>query len=69
MCCAIVNLGTEMTGNPFWLTDSSYFLDSSRFNETIRAEKSRLYHKQAKGNNRKQHGEFQLLAMRKVYFS
>ena len=43
--CAIVNIGTEMTGNPFWLTDSSYFLDSSRFNETIRAAKSRLYHK------------------------
>ena len=43
--CAIVNLGTEMTGNPFWLTDSFYFLDSSRFNETIRTAKSRLYHK------------------------
>ena len=43
--CAIVNIGTEMTGNPFWLTDSSYFLDSSRFNETIRAAKTRLYHK------------------------
>lgn len=26
-----------MTGNPFWLTDSSYFLDSSKFNETMRA--------------------------------
>lgn len=23
--------------NPFWLTDSSYFLDSSKFNETMRA--------------------------------
>ena len=43
--CAIVNFGTEMTGNPFWLTESSYFLDSSWFNETMLAAKSKLYHK------------------------
>ena len=43
--CAVMQITADMTGNPFWLTYSSYFLDSSRFNETIRAAKSRLYHK------------------------
>ena len=32
-----MQITADMTGNPFWLTDSSYFLDSSRFNETMRA--------------------------------
>ena len=26
--CAIVNLGTEMTGNPFWMTDANNFSKS-----------------------------------------
>ena len=34
---AVMQITADMTGNPFWLTDSSYFLDSSRFNETMRA--------------------------------
>lgn len=33
---AVIQITADMTGNPFWLTDSSYFLDSSRFNETMR---------------------------------
>ena len=28
---AVMQITADMTGNPFWLTDSSYFLDSSRF--------------------------------------
>lgn len=35
--CAMMQITADMTGNPFWLTDSSYFLDSSKFNETMRA--------------------------------
>ena len=34
---AVMQITADMTGNPFWLTDSSYFLDSSKFNETMRA--------------------------------
>ena len=34
---AVMQITADMTGNPFWLTNSSYFLDSSRFNETMRA--------------------------------
>ena len=34
---AVMQITADMTDNPFWLTDSSYFLDSSRFNETMRA--------------------------------
>ena len=30
---AVMQITADMTGNPFWLTDSSYFLDSSKFNE------------------------------------
>ena len=26
---AVMQITADMTGNPFWLTDSSYFLDSS----------------------------------------
>ena len=29
---AVMQITADMTGNPFWLTDSSYFLDSSKFN-------------------------------------
>ena len=28
---AVMQITADMTGNTFWLTDSSYFLDSSRF--------------------------------------
>ena len=34
---AVMQITADMTGNPFWLTDSSYFLDSFKFNETMRA--------------------------------
>ena len=34
---AVMQITADMTGNPFWLTESSYFLDSSKFNETMRA--------------------------------
>ena len=34
---AVMQITADMTGNPFWLTDFSYFLDSSKFNETMRA--------------------------------
>lgn len=34
---AVMQITADMTGNSFWLTDSSYFLDSSKFNETMRA--------------------------------
>lgn len=32
---AIVNAGCETTGNPFWMTDSSNFIDAGKFNKTI----------------------------------
>ena len=32
---AVMQITADMTGNSFWLTDSSYFLDSSKFNETM----------------------------------
>lgn len=34
---AIMQIPADMTGNPFWLTDPSNFLDNSKFNETMRA--------------------------------
>lgn len=34
--CAIVNFGTEMTGNPFWMTDANNFSNPSKFNRSIR---------------------------------
>lgn len=30
--CAVVNVGTQMTNNPFWMTDSRNFSNSSKFN-------------------------------------
>lgn len=33
----VMQIIADMTGNPFWLTGSSYFLDSFKFNETMRA--------------------------------
>lgn len=32
---AVMQITADMTGNPFWLTDSSYFLDSFKFNVTM----------------------------------
>ena len=34
---AVMQIPADMMGNPFWLTDPSYFLDNSKFNETMRA--------------------------------
>ena len=34
--CAIVNFGTEMTGNPFGMTDANNFSNPSKFNRSIR---------------------------------
>ena len=31
----IVNIGSEMTGNPFWMTDSSNFVDAAKFHRTM----------------------------------
>ena len=33
--CAIVNVVSEMTGNPFWMTDVSFFTDQSKFSHTL----------------------------------
>lgn len=33
---AIVNKGCEVTGNPFWMTDSQYFSNPNKFSQTIR---------------------------------
>jgi len=32
---AIVNIGSEMTGNPFWMTDATNFTNSAKFNKTM----------------------------------
>jgi len=32
---AIVNIGSDMTGNPFWLTDSTNFIDAGKFRHTM----------------------------------
>lgn len=32
---AIVNTGSDMTGNPFWMTDSSNFIDTKKFRHTM----------------------------------
>lgn len=34
---AVMQIPADMTGNPFWLTDPSNFLDASKYNETMRA--------------------------------
>ena len=33
---AIVNVGCEMTGNPFWMTDSQNFVNQAKHNQTMR---------------------------------
>ena len=30
----IVNIGSDMTGNPFWMTDSSNFIDQGKYRHT-----------------------------------
>jgi len=32
---AIVNIGCEMTGNPFWMTDGNNFIDAAKFRHTM----------------------------------
>ena len=32
---AIVNIGCDMTGNPFWMTDSGNFIDAAKFRHTM----------------------------------
>ena len=32
---AIVNIGCDMTGNPFWMTDSNNFTDAGKFRRTM----------------------------------
>jgi abortive infection bacteriophage resistance protein len=32
---AIVNIGSDMTGNPFWMTDSNNFIDVVKFQHTM----------------------------------
>lgn len=32
---AIVNIGSAMTGNPFWMTDCSNFIDAGKFCRTM----------------------------------
>ena len=32
---AIVNIGCEMMGNPFWMTDSNNFIDTAKFRHTM----------------------------------
>ena len=33
--CAIVNTGSEMTNDPFWMTDSRNFIDAGKFRHTM----------------------------------
>ena len=42
--CAVVNFGTEMTGNPFWMTDASNFSNPSKFNRSMRLIEDELNH-------------------------
>ena len=42
--CAIVNFGTEMTGNPFWMIDANNFSNPSKFNRSIRLIEDELNH-------------------------
>ena len=35
MRSAIVNIGSAMTGNPFWMTDCSNFIDAGKFRRTM----------------------------------
>ena len=44
MRCAIVNFGTEMIGNPFWMTDANNFSNPSKFNRSVRLIEDELNH-------------------------
>lgn len=33
---AIVNIGSKMTGNPFWMTDCANFTNQARFSKTLK---------------------------------
>ncbi|MDE5783396.1 MAG: Abi family protein [Prevotella sp.] len=41
---AIVNIGTSMIGNPFWMTDRSNFSDANRFSRTMSLIDGELRH-------------------------
>lgn len=38
----IVNLGSELTGNPFWITDCNNFVDKNKFEKTLKLIDSEL---------------------------
>ena len=38
----IVNLGSELTGNPFWITDCNNFVDNNKFEKTLKLIDSEL---------------------------
>ena len=38
----IVNSGSELTGNPFWMTDGSNFIDKNKFEKTLKLIDSEL---------------------------
>lgn len=40
---AIVNIGSFITGNPFWMTDSANFVNSSKFQKTVNLINQELY--------------------------
>ena len=40
---AIVNIGSSITGNPFWMTDSANFVNSSKFHKTMNLINQELY--------------------------
>ena len=40
----IVNIGSEMTGNPFWMTDKTNFIDTQKFNRTMDLVDAELRH-------------------------
>ena len=42
--CAIINIGCEMTGDPFWMTNESYFTNLKRFAKTMGLIDSELKH-------------------------
>ena len=42
--CAIVNFGTKMTRNPFWMTDANNFSNPFKFNRSIHLIEDELNH-------------------------
>lgn len=40
---AIVNIGSSITGNPFWMTDSANFVNSAKFHKTMNLINQELY--------------------------